>query len=573
MAAAFPSTAASGRAAEAAAAAPMETDDAVGAAAGVPPPVQVQLLELPDELLSLITLSAYEKGCYVNLFCACKRLRDLGYASIRAVSFRARSEDDESEMERVSVSPPLSSPVALLASPRGAAMYAHLRSALGFLGHAHGVRDVTLHECTRYDSGWVPDADDSDADADILYYALLLPALRRLPLTSFSASLVAVHLLRGPPLSSAPLRRLRLDLIEQHPADAAAVRSVLGHHGGSLVELTLSGVFRDDEPTSYEIAPWLDAASAGMPNLHTLTLDVDVDEEAAAAVARLCPALTTLCVVSKSFPNACAPLRLPALPSLSRLDWAGSQVAPPAAGVGLAALVGGRTFMKLRLAGMSAVEVLPAVKAAAAVPPDFDLECSRPLGDNHMLQLLDGTPTGLDAVRRLQLHLGRSATWDGVRLLNRLGALTDLTVIFSGRLTQRHTSPPPKGLLAPLKLREWPVARLHRLSVSLSLFERVRGDWVVDLLHGLAASGSQHSLRELRLRGPELSEAAAADPLAALTRLAYLDYDVQCPRGVFSDGPEVKGARDRMATWLHQRLPALQHSLGRRRRILGRSPK
>lgn len=38
---------------------PMETDDAVGsAAAGVPPPRQVQLLELPDELLSLITAAA-----------------------------------------------------------------------------------------------------------------------------------------------------------------------------------------------------------------------------------------------------------------------------------------------------------------------------------------------------------------------------------------------------------------------------------------------------------------------------------------------------------------------------------
>eukprot|EP00170_Pyropia_yezoensis_P007293 contig_29850_g7315 len=130
---------------------------------------------------------------------------------------------------------------------------------------------------------------------------------------------------------------------------------------------------------------------------------------------------------------------------------------------------------------MSAVEVLPAVKAAAAVPPDCDLEGFRPLGDNHMLLLLDGTPTGLDAVRRLQLHLRGSATWDGLQLLNRLGALTDLTVIFSGRLNQRHTSPPPKGLLAALKLHEWPVARLHRLSVSLSLFERVHGDWVVDL--------------------------------------------------------------------------------------------
>lgn len=128
---------------------PMETDDAVGpAAAGVPPPRQVQLLELPDELLSLITAAAYEKGCYVNLFCACKRLRDLGYASTRSVSFRASTKEDELDFERGSDTPPLTSPVALLASPRGAAMYKRLRSALGFLGHAHGVREVTLHECS-----------------------------------------------------------------------------------------------------------------------------------------------------------------------------------------------------------------------------------------------------------------------------------------------------------------------------------------------------------------------------------------------------------------------------------------
>lgn len=298
----------------------METyDDTVGpAVGGVPPARQVELLELPDELFSLITLAAYEKRCYVNLFCACKRLRDPGYASIRSVSFRSCTEEDELDLERASGSPPLSSPVALLASPRGAAMYARLRSALGFLGHAHGVREVTLHECSGYDSGCVP--DDEGADADILYYALLLPALRRLRLTSFSASLIAVHLLRGPPLSSAPLRRLRHDLVEEDETDAEAVQSVLGHHGGSMKELTLSGVFRESAPTAYMIAPWLDAASSGMPNLLVLTLDVDVDEEASAAVARLCLALIELNVSSKSYPNACAPLRLPALPALSHVD-------------------------------------------------------------------------------------------------------------------------------------------------------------------------------------------------------------------------------------------------------------
>lgn len=217
---------------------------------------------------------------------------------------------------------------------------------------------------------------------------------------------------------------------------------------------------------------------------------------------------------------------------------------------------------------MDAAEVLGAVKAAAAVPPDFDLDCSGPLGDKHLRQLLDGTPAGFDAVRRLQVHLDSSGTWDGLWLLNRLGDLTDLTARFSGRFTPRHPSPPPTGLLAPLKLREWPVARLHCLDVALSLFEWVHGNWVVDLLHGLAASGSQHTLRELRLRGPELSEAAAAAPLAAFSRLTYLDYMVQCPRGLFSDGPEVMGARDRMAAWLHQRLPALRHSLGRRRQTI-----
>lgn len=536
----------------------METDDAVGpAAAGVPPPRQVQLLELPDELLSLITAAAYEKGCYVNLFCACKRLRDLGYASIRSVSFRASTKEDELDFERGSDTPPLTSPVALLASPRGAAMYKRLRSALGFLGHAHGVREVTLHECSGYDPFEAP--GEQGADADILYYTLLLPALRRLRVASFSASQIAIHLLRGPPLSAAPLRRLRLDFIEDAAVNADAVKSVLGHHGGSLEELAFGRVFRDEEPTEYRIVSWLNAASAGMPNLRALTLNVDVDEEAAAAVARLCPALTELNVSSKVYPNACAPLRLPALPALSNLCWSAMDIIPQAVGVSLAALVGRRTFTTLRLSGMDTAELLPAVKAAAAVAPEFDLDVSGPLGDAHLLQLLDGTPTGLDAVHRLTVHLGVSATWDGLRLLNRLADLTDLTVSFSTRYTHRDSLPPPKGLLAPLKLREWPVAGLHRLSVLLSQLLLVRADWVVDLLAGLAASGSQHTLQELQLWGQELSEAAAAAPLTALSRLAYFEYLVQGARGEYHEG---MAARGRLATWLDQRLPALRHSLG-----------
>lgn len=253
----------------------------------------------------------------MNLFCACKRLRDLGYASIRSVSFRASTREDEWDFERGSDTPPLTSPVALLAFTRGAAMYKRLRSALGFLGHAHGVREVTLHECSGYHSFEAP--DEEGADADIAYYALLLPALRRLRVTFFSASLIAIHLLRGPPLSAAPLRRLSLYFIEEDEVHADAVKSVLGHHGGSLEELTLGGVSRYGEPTEYGIVSWLNAASAGMPNLRALTLIVDVDEEAAAAVARLCPALTELNVSSKVYPNACAPLRLPALPALSNL--------------------------------------------------------------------------------------------------------------------------------------------------------------------------------------------------------------------------------------------------------------
>lgn len=152
-------------------------------------------------------------------------------------------------------------------------------------------------------------------------------------MTSFSASQIAIHLLRGPPLSAAPLRRLRLDFIEDAAVNADAVKSVLGHHGGSLEELALGRVFRDEEPTEYRIVSWLNAASAGMPNLRALTLNVDVDEEAAAAVARLCPALTELNVSSKVYPTACAPLRLPALPALSNLCWSAMDIIPQAVGL------------------------------------------------------------------------------------------------------------------------------------------------------------------------------------------------------------------------------------------------
>lgn len=340
---------------------------------------------------------------------------------------------------------------------------------------------------------------------------------------------------------------------------------VFVRHGWSLVELALSGVYREGEATVHKIAPWFNASSAGMPKLRALTQNMHVNEEAAASVAQQSPDLTELNAFSKPYSNACTAFRLAELPALSRLClcWSAGPTAP-AVGPGLAALVGGRTFDKLQGSRMDGEEVVTAVMAAAAVSHDFDLNLCRTLGDKDLLRLLDGTPAGLDKVHRLWVRLGSYATWERLRLLNRLGYLTYLTIKFFVSHAHRDFSPPRMGLLVQPKLRDWPVAGLHGLVASSSHTTRVHGEWVIILLVGIAASGSQHTLQELSLRGPGLSEATAAASLAALSSLLYSNYTVEGPHSVFDSERSV--ARDRMAALLHRRLPSLRHTLGRRRR-------
>jgi len=70
-------------------------------------------------------------------------------------------------------------------------------------------------------------------------YTHLLPALRLLSRTTFSADGAAVRALGGPPLSAAPLTSVGLFSIPHHGVDDAVV-SVLRHHGRSLDDLTLT---------------------------------------------------------------------------------------------------------------------------------------------------------------------------------------------------------------------------------------------------------------------------------------------------------------------------------------------
>jgi len=531
----------------------MEVVSSPAAAAARP----LTLLDLPDDALSLVTRHLFQQvpHGHVPLFLTCKRLRDVGYASIRSVFFHCRISDKDTVValhDEDALSTTLSVPKLLLDTAEGAALQALLRSTLGFLSHVHWVRDVTIHDGTRNGDRSVPVLQRTGLA--FIFYAMVLPEVRRLPLSSLSVSWVAVKLLKGPPMSTAPLRRLTLDQIEDEPAWNDAVRSVLGHHGHTLRELDLSGVVRDAQDTSaaYNVGPWL-AASGGMPNLNSLRLHrLDVEELAAMAVATYCPALTKLTFDAQVYPYVGAALRYPAaLPLLADVTWETESDAT-AATAELVPLLVGRSLAKLRLPTMYGGDeppnphLVPALAGAAALPADLSLMFCGALDDAHLSDLFEGAPATA-SVSALTLTLHRSVTAAGLRRLGGLPALTRLKVLC-----------PPVAGGTDLRLDAWPVgAPLTDLTVY-GLGRPAAGRTVVDLLRGLSRSSARHSLQQLETGGQELTETDAAGLLAALPRLRVLHYEVRDETGQalrFHDADESLAAGRRMAAWLRRRLP------------------
>jgi len=529
---------------------------------GDPPPT-VTLEDLPDEILELIARACHAVarprggGVAWALLATSRRLRDIAYEAVTSISVRSRSTADECAAVGHRAAPgvdALADPLAFFLSPPGAALQARVRGVHQFLARARRVREVALHPNEEHDGGWLPDPEDWFLDR--LFYALVLPELRRLPLVSLSAAGVGVAVLGGGPMSAAPLRKLVLEDIEEDHVDAAIV-SVLGHHGGSLEELTLARTTREDEDTNYMIGPWL-AASAGMPRLRTLELHVEVDAAAAAALARHCPGLTRLAVNAALFDGVAAALRGPRrLPALAHLGWAFYERSTWGVGAELRHLLAGRALTSLSLSAVPSIprdrlDVLPALLNTAALPAELDVSGMAPLGDAALAALAAAGHAG--SLRRLDCTLSAGATAAALRSLGRLTGLTDLTL----RL-------PAAPDAAALRLSEWPVRGLTRLHVVGT--DAVGCPTAAQaLLVGVAASCSRSTLRGLFLSGPPLEEAVAAAPLAALTALRCLYYGV--PYASKGETVEALHARrEAMNAWIRRRLPDLRtRPLASRRR-------
>lgn len=167
-----------------------------------------------------------------------------------------------------------------------------------------------------------------------------------------------------------------------------------------------------------------------------------------------------------------------------------------------------------RPAAMAAV--VPAVKAAAALPTAAHLGAVGPTDDGLLGALCDAAAPPVGGVAALELRLHPSTTAAG------LGALGGLTGV------RRLTLEVPAGVdVGALGLEAWPVGGRSRLTLRPPPAGEGEGGWapapVPALLRGLAASASAPTLAWLSLSRPERVEADAARPLTALMALHFFD--------------------------------------------------
>lgn len=521
--------------------------------------------DLPDDILAIIARKLFATRVHGGFFGACRRFCTVGHCAIRVVTLRSRTERDEDralEDQQHSNIPDsiLARDWSLTAS--GLVVQRQLRSVFGFLGRAHGLREVILHP---YHEGGDGDVFSSECDhpppvyagapsVDALFYALLLPELRRLPLTALTASGVSVSALRDPPLSAAPLRRLELRKVEA----TMGVGPLLACHGHSLTALHLEDYKQhlDYGLSEVDIGGWIDA-SGGMPLLQELEVDLSrFDAVAAAAVARACPALAVLRVEAMVRTGVGVALGLPAaLPRLTHLRWHvgyAEEEEKEVIATELSRLLLGRALTRLEFANqcwarLPSVVVLRTLRACAALPETLDvMDMKDDLDDSLLAQLV--TATDNLSLVALQTPLAPTVTIAGLGHLQQLPALSRLTV------TIRQADVLASGI------DQWLLHRLTHLS-----FHRYAGGRGMELglLRGLAASGCQANLVRLRMTGEELTEAEADPPLAALVRLRFFEYNVGCTNGPgdrLSDAA-INDAVARMRSWLHRRLPALNATI------------
>ncbi|OSX78076.1 hypothetical protein BU14_0121s0005 [Porphyra umbilicalis] len=524
------------------------------------------LADLPDELLGVVA-SHFHPGArgrpgraHVGFLGACRRMSHAGYAGFASVTLRSRPAIDGAAAVRGAAAPlrfeDLSDPVLLLLSPEGAALQARLRSTLGFLGHTPRLTAVELHPDWAQHGNELPTAAYEAFDA--LFFSLLLRELRRLCLTSLTASLTAVAALRGPRVSAGPLRVLRLYQLDEDDATIAAVTSVMHHHGGELTELILSDIDLAPIETSHAIAPWFYAPPGGCPRLATLVLEIAVDAAGAAAVAAACPAVTDLTLwCYQGHPGVGAALRAPAaLPALADLRWHFSYLALADFGVEATHLLAGRALSTLVVQTPSPAQfaapmvITPALAAAAAPPAALDVGAAAAWGDGDLAAAAAAAAAaGGAGPVRLTVTLAPSVSAAGVDALGRLTGLRHLDV----RLDAAADA-------VALRLADWPVGGLLSLTVRVGWgasaarhdHRRPSRGVAPAVLAGVAASGSARTLVSLALAGPPLDEETAAPQLAALPALREWEYTVT------GEGWGGAAATVGMAVWLRRRFPALR---------------
>lgn len=508
------------------------------AAPSAPQPLAPRgLLDLPDDVLEIIIRNCQEdwRRPYLEVFAACRRLRDVGYRSVRRLVFERYAwelMDSRSDGGRV------------VQEAR------FRRSCLGFLSHTRHVHEVALLPCMLFDHDTNTAAHQDTISAITAMARSILSALSSSSLTSLKASGLAVVALANADVCVASLRRLHLYHVGGWGM-AEAVPAVIAQYGRGLRELSIGATDRDYEMYEGHIAPWIDA-SGGMSQLRHLIVAMCIDDAAASAIARCCPSLTTLTCGGMMLPAAGDALRYPkAVPELKVLKWIcvwddeyGDFVEE------LRSLLAGRSLDELILPSglLESDQQLPRLAAALAqlaeLPEDIDL-MMRGSMDDRLLGLLYGDPARVGKVRIVASSIGPGTTSAGLQRLGSLPCLKDLSL----RLVNTYD-------WLPLHLDEWPVGGLERLRVYFRLAEHpeLSGLMAAQMMQGLAASGSRSTLRSLEVHGVELTEAVFAEPLAGLTALRALKIPVY-PRPTV--GP---GAFERTAEWVARRIPSVMVS-------------
>lgn len=542
-----------------------------------PPPLQpLTLTDLPDDVLDLITAAAYSAGGYSGLFSACRRLAEIGPASIVTLAVRRPCGPNEEVAAAAAVDgalpripmPGYHSRADLAAGDVPVVFTDVAERGCKFLRRAVRVRAVSLQagDCSGSacaacqavtvatgDGGWGERPAPRSvvtASIDAWYGRTLMPALRRMQLHSFSASDTVVGWLGTERLTGARLRVLHLHYIPSLAWRAVVVPLVV-HHGGSLTELTLGGVAFDCWPTHPEVGNVFNAPVGGMPALRTLTLiAVCFSVDDAAAVVAACPELTSLTVDGLIGRDACRALDAYALPALTRLSWTVvGQWSQPG---DLTRLLADRSLEAVSFAyhfgvGPFAVHstvhdvVVTALNDAAALPVELDLVAVGFFTITKLRRLVDAS-INVARLARLRVALDADAIAEGLPVLGRLPALASLSIVVTDEQAV---------------FGGWPIEGLTHLGVAM--WPGVPPQALIPpLLDGLAASPTASTLCSLALTCRPLEAASSAEQLGRLTRLRHLYCRFVDDDGVpYRMAADAAAAREPMARWMLERLPRI----------------